>query len=79
MNWQFTEAKNKFSELFTLARSEGCQRVARRDGTVVVLSEEEYQRLTGKKPSFAEYLMSTPWGEELDLERDKSSMRDIEL
>ena len=43
--WQLAEAKNKFSEVFTRALTEGPQRVRRRSDTVVILSEAEYERL----------------------------------
>jgi antitoxin Phd len=81
--WQVAEAKNKFSELFTRAITEGPQRVRRRGETVVVISESEYERLAGKaaqpEMSLAELLMSGPSFEGLDLERRKSPMRPVDL
>ena len=61
--WQLAEAKNKFSEVFTRAMTEGPQRVRRRGETVVVLSEAEYERLAGNEPkkmSLGEYLLAGP-------------------
>ncbi len=77
--WKLAEAKNRLSEVINLALEEGPQRITRRGDAVVVLSEEEYQLVTGKKQSFTEYLRSGPSLEGLDLQRDRSPMRDIEL
>ena len=79
MIWEFSEAKNKFSEVVRLAMKEGPQRIERRNDAVYVLSEEEYQRLTGAKPSLVEFLMNGPDWSELDLERNKEPVRDLEL
>jgi prevent-host-death family protein len=78
MVWQLAEAKNKFSEVFTKAIEVGPQFVTRRNEEVVILSKQEYQRLTGDKPNFIEHLLSIPKDVQLDLSRDKSPMRDVE-
>jgi prevent-host-death family protein len=81
--WQVADAKNKFSELLSRAATEGPQRVRRRGETFVVLSEAEFQRLGGTtgqpKMTLAEFLMSGPSFEGLDLERRKSPMRRVDL
>lgn len=80
--WQVAEAKNKFSELFTRAMTEGPQRVRRRGDIVVVVSEAEYERLTGTpkpKMTLGEYLLSGPSLEGLDLSRDKSPGREVDF
>ena len=85
--WQLTEARKKFSELFTRAMTEGPQRVRRRGETVVVISEAEFERLSGHpsgegtaaKMSLGEFLLSGPSFEGLDLSRDLSPMRDIDF
>ena len=80
--WQVAEAKNRFSELLTRAESEGPQRVTRRGRTYVVLSGAEYERLAGaqpKKMSLGEYLLQGPSFEGVDLERDKSEGREVDL
>ncbi len=79
MDWQLADAKNKFSEVVTRALNEGPQRVHRRGQTVVILAEDEYDRLTGAKPDFIEFLLSAPSFEGVDLERDRSPMRDVDL
>jgi len=78
--WQVAEAKNKFSELISRALTEGPQRVRRRGETVVVLSEAEYERLTGTakpKMSLGEYLLQGPSFEGVDLSRDRSPPREV--
>lgn len=77
--WQLAEAKNRLSEVINLALEEWSQRIATRWGAVVLVSEEGYQLVTGKKQSFTDYLCSGPSLEELDLQRNRSTMRDIKL
>ena len=78
MDWKVADAKNRFSELMTRALEDGRQRITRRDGTVVMISEKELERIEGKKPDFIDFLMSGPGFEGVDLERDKRPLRDIE-
>jgi len=79
MNWQLAEAKNRFSEVVRQALLGKIQRVTRRNEAVIIMSEEHYQQLIGKKPSLFDYLVSAPSLEGLDLARDSSPMREIEL
>lgn len=80
MEWRLADAKNRFSELVNRALSEGPQRVMRRDDVVIVLAERDYEKLTGAKPSFKEFLLENgPTLEGVDLERDPSPIRDVEL
>ena len=82
-NWALQDAKAKFSELTQRAITEGPQHVTLRgEPAVVVLSEREYQRLTGKKklPTFADYFRNNPFkGVTLDLERDRDTGRTVEF
>jgi antitoxin Phd len=82
--WQLQTAKARFSELFRLARSEGPQLITRRDKEgVVMISDEQYQRLVGKAhqpQNLLQFFRESPLvGIELDLERDKDEGGDIEL
>ncbi len=79
MTWRRAGAKNRLSEVVNLALSEGPQTITRRKDAVVVISAEKYAELTGQRQSFKEFLMSGPSFDGLDLERDKSPMRDVEL
>lgn len=49
--------------------------------TAVLLSMEEYRKLSPKKQSIVEFFQNSPWADvELDLERDRSyKMREIDL
>jgi prevent-host-death family protein len=67
MDWQLAEAKNHPSEVVTRALTEGPQRIRRRDQVVVVVSEAEYQRLTGKQVTLKDYLLAGPDLSDLDL------------
>ena len=79
MEWNLADAKNRFSEVVNLALTEGPQRVRRRKDTVVVLSVEEYERLTGQRLGFKDYLAQGESFEGLDLTRDESPSRDVAL
>ena len=76
MEWRLADAKNRFSELVNRALTEGPQRVLRRDDTVVVIAERDYEKLTGARPSFKEFLLGEgPTMDGVDLTRDRSPMR----
>jgi prevent-host-death family protein len=83
-SWQIQRAKARFSEVFRRARTEGPQRITRRgkDG-VVMLAEEQYERLVGKShqpKNLVAFFRQSPFvGVDLDLERDRDPGRDIEL
>ena len=82
--WQLQTAKARFSELFRRARTEGPQLITRRDKEgVVMISDEQYQRLVGKAhqpQNLLQFFRESPLvGIELDLERGKDEGRDIEL
>lgn len=79
MEWQMAEAKSRFSELMNRAISDGPQRVRRRKDAVVMLSEAEYERLTGKRPDFKAYLTQGESFDGLDLSRDQSGGREVML
>lgn len=79
--WPLQEAKNKLSEVVEKAVREGPQIVTRRGKRVaVVLSKEDYERLTAPREDLASFLARSPLaGLELDLKRDTTPARDIEL
>jgi prevent-host-death family protein len=79
MTWNLADAKNRFSELVSLALTKGPQRVTRRKDSVVVIAATEYERLTGKHSSFKAYLSRGESFEGLDLRRDPSPSRDVAL
>lgn len=80
MQWRLAEAKNRFSEVVKLALSQGPQQILRREESVVILSLQDYQRLLGNRPNFRQFLLdSTPDLDDLDLKRDPSPTRDVDL
>jgi prevent-host-death family protein len=80
-SWQVQEAKARFSDLLREAKHSGPQQITIRGRVAaVVLSTEEYERLCAPKPSLVAFLRNSPWrGVELDVERDGSPARDIDL
>lgn len=80
MSWQIQEAKQHFSAVVRRAEQEGPQIVTRHgEEVVVILSAEEYRRLTVPQPDFKEFLLSGPDFSLLDLERPRDLPRDIDL
>lgn len=79
MSWKLSEAKNRFSELVRLSLEGKPQEVTRRNDAVVIVSKSDYDKLTGARPNFKDYLLSGPDFPPLPLERDLSSMREVML
>jgi prevent-host-death family protein len=80
MEWRLAEAKNRLSELVNRALVEGPQRIHRHKDTVVVVAEHDYERLTGKRLDFKEFLTSAgPSLEGVDLSRERSPMREVKV
>jgi len=80
--WQLQEAKNKFSEVVEEALTHGPQVITRRGvETVIVLSYTEYRTMLLNRKKLSTFFRESPLvGEDLDLTRDKSGLRDdIEL
>jgi prevent-host-death family protein len=75
--WQLQEAKNKFSRVVKDAARQGPQIVTRHGTKVaVVLSYEEYQRMTATQGKLSDFFRASPLaGVELDLTRDASQGR----
>ena len=79
--WQLQEAKNRFSQLVNRALAEGPQVVTRRgEEVVVILSKADYSKLQQSRSSLLEFFRESPLvGAELDLARDRSRLRDVDL
>lgn len=73
MEWKMPDEKNRFNELVSQALTVGPQRVHRHDEVVVVLSEAEYQRLTGDRVRLKDAILRGPDLSALDLRRDASA------
>jgi prevent-host-death family protein len=83
-NWQSQDAKARFSELVRRARVQGPQHVSvRGEPSVVVVSEEEFARLTSRQPSLVDHILNgAAWPDDVvDAinERSRDTGRDIEL
>jgi prevent-host-death family protein len=84
MDWQLQDAKNRFSEVVSKAKREGPQTVTLRgDRAAVVVSAEDYDRLTAARPTLADHLLSGPaWDDAFVVDvntRHPSGPRDIDL
>lgn len=79
--WQLQEAKARFSELIKNAKLKGPQNITVHGvPTAVVISKEDYDRLTCSETSFIKFLRASPLvGVDIPLKRGKSSFRDVEL
>lgn len=80
-HWQLQEAKNRFSELVKKAILNGPQVVTKRGvETVVVISVDEYQKLTRPKTSLSEFFRKSPLKDtKIDLKRIKEYPREVDL
>lgn len=81
MEWQLQEAKNRLSHLVKEAANAGPQIITvRGEPAAILLSIEEYQRLTMPRTKLTDFFRSSPlYDEELDLERSSDMAREVEL
>jgi antitoxin Phd len=79
--WQLQDAKARLSEVVRRANKQGPQVISvRGKPEVVMLSKEEFDRLSRPKLSFADFLRDSPlMGVSLDIERDQSTDRPVNL
>ena len=79
--WQLQDAKNRFSELVKRALEDGVQVVTRHgEKVVVILPYDEYKQMTRPGSNLAEFLLNSPIaGSEIEVDRDRSLPRDIEI
>lgn len=79
--WQLQDAKNKFSRLVDKAQHSGPQIVTKHGkDAVVVLSIEEYQKLTKPRTNLVKFFQNSPLvKEEINITRSQEPPRDIEL
>ncbi len=79
--WQLQEAKSRFSQLVEDAMNKEPQIVTKHgDKAVVVLSFEEYTKITRPKTDLVKFLRESPLaGVALETTRNKDIPRDIKL
>jgi len=76
--WTIADAKSKLSEVLNRAEGEA-QIITRRDRQYIVLDGDEYRRLTGARVSLKDLILRGPSLEGVDLNRDPSSGRELDL
>ena len=78
--WQLQEAKTHFSELVKSAVAQPQSITVHGKATVVVISQQEYNRLTKTNVSLVEFLGNSPLKDiDLEIKRDKSPCRDLDI
>ncbi len=79
--WQLQEAKNKFSSLVNQAQNTGPQIVTKHGQVaVIVLSAEDYTKLTKPKKNIVQFFQESPLvQEDICFERSKEKPREIIL
>ncbi len=79
--WQLQEAKNKFSSLVNQAQKIGPQIVTKHGQVaVIVISAEEYSKLTKPKKNIVQFFQESPLAQEnIFFERSKEKPREIVL
>lgn len=79
--WPVQDAKNKFSQVAEEAVAYGPQVVTRHGReTVVVVSIDEYRRLTKRSGTLSDFLLKSPLaGSEIDCVRESGDGREVDL
>jgi antitoxin Phd len=84
-NWQMREARARLGELIERAQTEGPQTITKNGkAKAVVLSADAYQEMKahekGQEPNLIEFLLNSgPKVDDFEIERDKSTGREIDL
>ena len=80
-HWQLQDAKNRFSEVVKKAVINGPQIVTKRGiETVVIISVDEYRKLTKPKTTLSEFFNKSPLkNSNINLERIKEFPREVDL
>lgn len=80
MTWNVADAKNRLSEVLDRARRDGPQTIRRRGDAFVLLAADQYEQLTGQRPTFKDWLLKGPRADALKLpSRSSSTMREVVL
>lgn len=78
--WQVQQAKARLSEVIDEAQLKGPQTITRHgEDRAVVLSIEDFRKLTANRPDLRAYLLGGPKVDDFDVERDRDSGREIAL
>lgn len=80
MSWQVQIAKAHFSELLRRAETAGPQTISKHGkDRAVVLSMADYRRLVGRRLDLRDHLLGGPKLDDLHIERDDDTGRDLAL
>lgn len=81
MPWQLQDAKNRLSEVVREAHVAGPQIITvRGEEAAVVLSADEYRRITRTEGPLVEFFQRSPWAEvDLELDRSRDTGRKVRL
>lgn len=81
MNWTLARAKDQLSEVVRRAIDDGPQTISvRGEDTAVILSKADFEQLQAPNaPSTLKALLESMNWDGVDLERDETPARDIEL
>ena len=80
MSWQVQEAKQRFSEVVREATAGGPQMITKHGEEIaVVLSIDDYRQMVEPRRPLSEYLLAVPAGEDLEIARDRSDFRALDL
>lgn len=80
--WALQDAKARLSEVVRLAMEHEPQEITLRgEPAVVVLSREDYDRLTQRRESLVEFIRRSPLygADDVEFPRDQSLTREVEL
>lgn len=79
--WQLQEAKAQFSELINEVEKDGYHTITRNGHVVaMVVSKSEFEKMEMSENTLLDFFRGAPLSEfDLDLERDKDTVRDVEL
>jgi prevent-host-death family protein len=79
MNWQVQDAKQRLSEV--LREAENGPQVITRHGKeiAVVVGIDLYHELAGVRVELADYLLQAPTTDDLEIVRDRTPMRELDL
>jgi prevent-host-death family protein len=81
MDWQLQDAKARLSEVVKRAQADGPQAITvHGKPAAVILSPSDYQRLSRRRPPFAEFIRSSPLvGAGVEVSRSRSPVRKVKL
>lgn len=79
--WSIRDAKARFSDVVKQAATKGPQQITvHGKPAAVLLSDADYQKLVKARPRFLDFMSASPLvGADLDLSRDQSPPRDVDL